>query len=132
MRHPNLIAWEKKLKSVLDEIDILLEERYGKDYDLHPARRKNGSTSNRSQDGLFDIRGDFTLGLGSEKGRGYIIDIDLKTLEKIPKEIINKIDNDVITELKQKLPESFPGKNLRVERDGNMIKIIGDLSLGNV
>ncbi|MEA3392418.1 MAG: hypothetical protein U9Q91_05525, partial [Candidatus Marinimicrobia bacterium] len=86
MRHPNLIKWEKKLKSVLDNIDVLLEEKYGKKYDLHPARRKHGTTSNRSHDGLFDIRADFTLGLGSDKGRGYIVDIDLKTLENVPKE----------------------------------------------
>ena len=132
MRHPSLIKWEKKLKSVLDEIDILLEDRYGDEYDLHPARRKHGSTSNRSHDGLFDIRGDFTLGLGSKKGRGYIIDIDLKTLENIPKDVIERIENDVVLELNYRLPKTFPNKELKVERDGNVIKIIGDLSLGNV
>lgn len=132
MRHPNLIKWEKKLKSVLDEIDILLEERYGKKYDLHPARRKHGSTSNRSHDGLFDIRADFTLGLGSDKGRGYIVDIDLKTLENVPKEVIKNIENDTISELKERLSQAFPNRELNVEKDGNVIKIIGDLSLGNL
>jgi hypothetical protein len=132
MRHPNLIKWEKKLKSVLDEIDILLEKRYGNKYDLHPARRKHGSTSNRSHDGLFDIRGDFTLGLGSNKGRGYVVDIDLKTLEKIPNAVIEQIENDTIKELKNRLSKAFPGKELTVEKDGNVIKIVGDLSLGNI
>jgi len=132
MRHPNLIKWEKELKSVLDEIDVLLEERYGNKYDLHPARRKHGSTSNRSHDGLFDIRGDFTLGLGSKKGRGYIVDIDLKTLEKIPNAMIEQIENDTIKELKNRLSKAFPGKELTVEKDGNVIKIVGDLSLGNI
>ena len=132
MRHPNLIKWEKKLKSVLDEIDILLEERYGNKYDLHPARRKHGSTSNRSHDGLFDIRGDFTLGLGSKNGRGYIVDIDLKTLEKIPNAVIEQIENDTIKELKNRLSKAFPGKELTVEKDGNVIKIVGDLSLGDL
>ena len=132
MRHPNLIKWEKKLKSVLDEIDILLEERYGNKYDLHPARRKHGSTSNRSHDGLFDIRGDFTLGLGSNKGRGYVVDIDLKTLEKIPNAVIEQIENDTIKELKNRLSKAFPGKELTVEKDGNVIKIVGDLSLGDL
>ena len=132
MRHPNLIAWEKKLKSVLDEIDVLLEQKYGDQYDLHPARRKHGSTLNRSHDGLFDIRGDFTLGLGSKKGRGYIVDIDLKTLENIPANIIEEIENVVVKELNLRLPKAFPDKDLKVERDGNMLKIIGDLSLGNV
>ncbi len=132
MRHPNLIQWEKKLKSVLDDIDVFLEEKYGKEYDLHPARRKHGSTSNRSHDGLFDIRGDFTLGLGSDKGKGYIVDIDLKTLENIPQNIIDQIENETIKELKERLTQAFPDRELKVERDGNVIKIVGDLSLGNV
>ncbi|MDZ7797196.1 MAG: hypothetical protein U5N56_09220 [Candidatus Marinimicrobia bacterium] len=29
MRHHSLVQWEKKLKSILDEIDIILEKRYG-------------------------------------------------------------------------------------------------------
>lgn len=132
MRHPNLIKWEKKLKSVLDNIDVLLEEKYGKKYDLHPARRKHGTTSNRSHDGLFDIRADFTLGLGSDKGRGYIVDIDLKTLENVPKEVIKNIENDTISELKERLSQAFPNRELSVEKDGNVIKIIGDLSLGDI
>jgi hypothetical protein len=132
MRHPSLVKWEKKLKSVLDEIDILLEDRYGDKYDLHPARRKHGSTSNRSHDGLFDIRGDFTLGLGSDTGKGYIVDIDIKTLEHVPNEIIENIEDEVVYELNYRLPHVFPNRDLKVERDGHMIKITGDLSLGNV
>jgi hypothetical protein len=132
MRHPNLIKWEKELKSVLDDIDVLLEERYGKEYDLHPARRKHGSTSNRSHDGLFDIRGDFTLGLGSKNGRGYIVDIDIKTLENIPQNIIDQIENETIKELKERLTPAFPDRELKVEKDGNVIKIVGDLSLGDL
>ena len=132
MRHHSLVQWEKTLKSVLDDIDIILEERYGDDYDLHPARRPHGATSNRSHDGLFDIRGEFTLGIGTRTGRGYIIDIDLKTLEKVPPEIIEQIEDDAIEELKKRLPEVYPGRELYVERDGNMIKILGDLSLGNL
>lgn len=129
MRHYRLVQWEKKLKKVLDEIDRILEKRYGDRYDLHPARREHGSTSNRSHDGLFDIRGEFTLGLGTRKGRGYIIDIDLKTLETVPADIIEKIEEDTIGELRKRLPEAFPDRELHVERDGNMIKILGDLSL---
>lgn len=132
MRHHNLVAWERKLKGILDEIDVLLEERYGNDYDLHPARRKHGTTSNRSHDGLFDIRADFTLGLGSKKGRGYIIDIDLKTLENVPDNVIEKIEDEAVNQLRLKLPEAYPDRELEVVRDGNMIKIIGDLSLGKV
>ncbi|MCK4813025.1 MAG: hypothetical protein KAT14_03705 [Candidatus Marinimicrobia bacterium] len=132
MRHPKLIQWEKTLKSVLDEIDDILESRYGSDYSLHPARRQRGSTANKSHDGLFDIRGEFTLGLGSEKGKGYIVDIDLKTLQSVPKSVITRIEDDTIHELNKRLPKAFPNRDLRVEHDGNMIKIIGDLSLGKL
>ncbi|MFA6619363.1 MAG: hypothetical protein WCT23_09890 [Candidatus Neomarinimicrobiota bacterium] len=132
MRHHKLVAWERKLKGILDEIDTLLEERYGNDYDLHPARREHGTTSNRSHDGLFDIRADFTLGLGSRKGRGYIIDIDLKTLENVPDDVIEEIEDEAVEELKLRLPIAYPDRELDVVRDGNMIKITGDLSLGKV
>lgn len=129
MKSHRLLQWEKSLKKILDQIDVILEQRYGDRYDLHPARREHGTTSNRAHDGLFDIRGEFTLGLGTQKGRGYIIDIDLKTLEKVPADIIEKIEDDAISELRKRLPEVFPNRKLHVERDGNMIKIIGDLSL---
>ncbi|MDD3715694.1 MAG: hypothetical protein PHX07_07645 [Candidatus Marinimicrobia bacterium] len=132
MQHHSLIKFEALLKKTLDEIDHILEERYGERYDLHPARRSHGSTSNRSHDGLFDIRGEFTLGLGSKKGRGYIVDIDLKTLEKVPSNIIEEIEEAAIAELRKRLPKVFPGRRLDVKRDGNMIKIIGDLSLGSI
>lgn len=131
MQHHSLIKFEALLKKTLDEIDHILEDLYGKRYDLHPARRSHGSTSNRSHDGLFDIRGEFTLGLGSKKGRGYIVDIDVKTLEKVPPDVIDEIEETAITELRKRLPRVFPGRRLNVERDGNMIKIIGDLSLGS-
>lgn len=132
MRHHKLIQWEKKLKSVLDAVDIVLEDRYGQQYDLHPARRKRGTTSNRSHDGLFDIRGDFTLGLGSSSGRGYIVDIDLKTLQNVPEDVIEQIEDDAIDELRKRLPDVFPDRELKVERDKNVIKITGDLSLGEL
>ncbi|MDZ7821720.1 MAG: hypothetical protein U5N26_07875 [Candidatus Marinimicrobia bacterium] len=84
MRHHALVKWEKALKSVLDEVDVVLEKRYGGKYDLHPARRPHGSTSNRSHDGLFDIRGEFTLGLGSTAGRDILSISTLKHWKTFP------------------------------------------------
>ena len=41
--------WEKKLKSLLDEVNDMVEERYGNFYPLHPSRAKHSTTSNREQ-----------------------------------------------------------------------------------
>ena len=37
-------SWENKLKSLFDEIDDEIEERFGSLYNLHPARAKRGKT----------------------------------------------------------------------------------------
>lgn len=132
MRHPKLVAWEKKLKQILDKIDIYLEDTYGRKYILHPSRSKRGTTSNKSHDGLFSIGASFTAGYGSEYGRGYVVDVDMVTLENVPESVRKRIDEDVIKMLKRELPTAFPGKNLKIHKDGNVIKIHGDLSLGTL
>ncbi|MFO7891315.1 MAG: hypothetical protein R6V04_13365 [bacterium] len=130
--HPSLVKWEKTLKKVLDWLDDYLENRYGSLYSLHPARRARGTTLNKSHDGLFDIVSSFTPGKGSEYGRGYIVDIHMATLDNVPENIQQEINAVVIQHLRKKLPRAFPGRNLRVDLDGNMIKIYGDLSLGEI
>ena len=132
MQHTSLEIWEKKLKSILDELDDYLEDRYSKKYCLHPARPGRGKTSNKSQDGLFDVVASFSLGAGSQYGRGYVVDVDMATLEHIPEEIKKEIESITLKSLQENLPEYFPGKNLKVNKDGNVIKIHGDLSLGKL
>lgn len=132
VRHPSLDIWEKKLKQVLDTIDEYLEDRYGKDYDLHPARPPRGRTSNKAHDGLFDIVAAFSLGAGSTYGKGYVVDVDMATLDHVPAEIQRDIEKIVLKRLRETLPKSFPGTNLKVDKDGNVIKIHGDLSLGKL
>jgi hypothetical protein len=83
-------------------------------------------------DGLFNIGADFTPGYGSSLGRGYVVHIRISTLEHVPVEVREEIKSDVEFMVKEKLPVFFPGRNLRVERDGNLLKIIGDFSLGSV
>ena len=129
MRHPKIIEWEKKLKEVFDEIDDYLEDTYGKAYTLHPARAERDTTSNRALDGLFNVGASFTPGYGSEHGRGYAVEIDMVTLEQVPDKVERRIEKDVINKLKIKLPKYFPGKNLRVDKDGRAIKIYGDLTI---
>ena len=130
MRHPKAMAWEAKLKQVFDGIDTVLEERYGNDYPLHPARSSRGKTANPEYDGLFSVGGKFTAGFGSEHGPGYTVDCHLSTLTQVPVEIVEKIEEEVVGLLREHLPDAFPGRDLKISRDGHTYKIHGDLSLG--
>lgn len=132
MRHPNLDKWEKKLKKALDELDDFLEDRYGGRYRLHPVRAKRGETANKAQDGLFDIVASFTLGKGSQLGRGYIVDVDMATLEDVSDEVRQEIESTALRKLRKIIPKHFPDTDLKVDQDGRVIKIHGDLSLGKI
>ena len=132
MRHPKFIKWEKNLKRIIDNLDDILEDKYGDRFQLHPARSPRGKTSSKAQDGLFDIVANYSLGIGSKHGKGYIVDIHMSTLKHIPFEIRQEIDEIILITLREKLPECFPGKNLNVAKEANVIKIYGDLNLGTV
>ncbi len=128
----NLEKWEAKLKIIFDELDDILEDNFGNKYQLHPARSNRGTTSNKSQDGLFDVTANFSLGLGSNYGRGYILKIKMVTLQTIPTEIHKEINNIAMKKISEKLPELFPDRNLKIIKDRNLIKILGDLNLDKV
>jgi len=125
-----LEAWERKLKGVFNEIDHYLEDKYGGLYPLHPARPKRGRTSNSSHDGLFNVGASYSLGIGSTYGEGYVVDVRMVTLQRVPEEVIDTIEEEVVVLLEQKLPEAFPDHKLQVELDGHVYKIFGDLDLG--
>lgn len=131
MRHPKLREWDRKLKSVCDRIDSWLEDEYGDMYRLRPNRPERGETFNPEMDGLFNIQAVFTPGYGSEKGRGYIIEIEISTFDFISQETRQEIDKKVLLLIKKDLMVEFPGRRLEIGMDGNMIKIWGDLSLGS-
>jgi len=120
------------MKSMFDRIDDWLEDRYGGAFQLHPNRPQRGRTSNREADGLFNIGAAFSLGYGSELGRGYVIRVEMSTLEHIPKRTRKQIESDVENLVREDLPRFFPGQSLTLERDGNLLKIIGDFNLGSV
>ena len=128
-RDPRVSAWEQKLAEVFHEIDDIMEDRYGAKYPLHPSRPARGTTSNPSQDGLFDLGAAFSAGFGSVHGRGYVVSIRLSTLARVPAEVMNRIEQEVLDLLREKLPQAFPCRALRIERDGHSFKIVGDLSL---
>lgn len=132
VKHPSHEAWESTLKKAMDELDDFLEDKFGGKLRLHPARAERGKTANKAHDGLFDIVASFSMGSGSELGRGYVVDVDMATLQDIPPDLKKEIEDTAIEKLQDLLPKYFPGKDLKVERDGKMIKLHGDLSLGSL
>ncbi|ORC37358.1 hypothetical protein B4O97_03970 [Marispirochaeta aestuarii] len=132
MRHPKLQQWDETMKKMFDEIDDYLEEKYGHLYPLHPNRAKRGKTSNKEHDGLFNVGTSFTAGFGSELGKGYIIDIDMVTLTRIPDDVREEIEEEVVDLVQERLPRFFPDRDLTVSRDGHVYKIHGDFSLGSL
>lgn len=131
MQHPALHKWEKLLKQLLDEVDDALEDQFGSSWQRHPARPERGSTANKAHDGLFDITANFSLGIGSEIGRGYSIDIHIATLDSISTDLRRTIENTALNIIREKLPEHFPERSLSISRDGSLLKLHGDLSLGH-
>ena len=129
MRHKKAREWEKRLKTVFDQIDIVLEKEYGGRFDLHPTRPEHGTTSSREMDGLFNVGASYSAGFGSRLGSGYVVDIRLSTLQRIPRELEMELRDLVQTLLIEKLPAAFPGKELHVDKERNHLRIHGDLSL---
>ena len=129
MRHRKATEWEKRLKSVFDKIDIVLEQDYGTRFKLHPVRSPHGKTSSRSMDGLFNVGASYSAGFGSKYGAGYVVDIRLSTLERVPVEFKHELRDRVQAMLVEQLPAAFPCKVLRVDKERRHLRIHGDLSL---
>jgi hypothetical protein len=127
-----LERWEDQLKRIFDEIDAELETEYGDRKPRHPNRPPDGTTSNREDDGLFDLGAAFTVGFGSQHGPGYVVQARIATLDHVSPETVEKFKAEVVRRLKEKLPAAFPGVTLHVDRDGQVYKIHGDLSLGTL
>jgi hypothetical protein len=128
MERDDIVAWEQRLKALFDEIDDRLEDRYGPLFSVHPSRPRRGSTASKEQDGLFNVGASFSAGYGSRLGRGYVVDIDVLTLDTVPPSIRRQIEDDVHRLIVEKLALHFPDRDINADRDGNVIKIHGDLS----
>jgi hypothetical protein len=125
--------WDARLKSVFDEIDRELESVDGlRHVPLHPVRPPAGSTSNPEDDGVLELGANYTVGIGSKYGPGYVLRIRVATLEEVDPEGYKMLEDTVVELLRQKLPAAFPGANLSVDRDGSVYKIHGDLSLDGI
>ncbi|HOV39820.1 MAG TPA: hypothetical protein PLG79_13955 [Spirochaetales bacterium] len=132
MYHPKLVQFEERLKTMFDEIDHYLEDKYGKTYPLHPSRPERGMTANPQADGLFNMGADFTPGFGSDTGRGYLIDVTMATLETVEETVRREILEETARKVSELLPLYFPERTLRVVQDGNHFKIQGDFGLGTL
>ena len=126
MLHPGIQEWEHNLKIIFDEIDDYLEDVYGNKYRLHPARPARGRTADKGHDGLFNVGATFSAGFGSKYGRGYVVEVDMVTLESVPREVQMKIEADVMWLLREKIDSHMPDRWVRIDKDGNVIKIHGD------
>lgn len=124
-----LEAFEEKLDAALASVDRALEEKWGGRWPLHPSRPVAGHAANPRYDGLFRVTAAFTAGFGSAKGRGYLVRVEIATLETVSDADRRAIEDEAAALLRTALAEAFPGRDLRVERDGPSLKILGDLSL---
>lgn len=129
MTNPEMEQWEAFLKQCFDEIDRYLENEYGNLYPLHPSRPARGETSNSSRDGLFNVGAAFTAGYGSRYGRGWVIEVDMVTLARVPRNIQEQIEEDTVRLLREKIDQAYPDNDIRVEKDGRAFKIFGDMGL---
>lgn len=128
--HPKLRAFTAALNALFREVDAFLEDEWGDVFSLHPNRPPRGETENPEMDGLFEVAADFTPGLGSKYGRGYIVSFHAATLDAIPPAQFEFLMQEAAALAAARLPLYFPGRELRVVRDGKRFKIIGDFSLG--
>ena len=130
--HPKLAAFGAVLDALFKEVDEFLEDRWGAVFARHPNRPERGTTVHPEMDGLFEIIPDFTLGLGSEQGRGYVVSFRIATPEAVSPAQKEFLMEEAAAMIRRRLPEYFPRRELRVLRDGKRFKIVGDFSLGEV
>jgi hypothetical protein len=133
--HPKLVSFTQTLEALFREVDEELEERWAGSFSLHPNRPARGAAANPEMDGLFEIAPDFTPGIGSEKGRGYLISLRIATLDQVPASRLEALMEEAAVLVREKLPKFFPGRSLAVVRDRGVcgrerFKITGDFSLG--
>lgn len=128
--HPKQEELENNLSLLCQNLDNYLEDEYGSRYRIHPNRLKRGLGSNPRFDGLFSTAMAFTLGYGSKEGRGYVVEVDIRTLDRVSPEERQEINDAAFSYIQSNLKEVFPDRDLSIVKDGNLMKIVGDFSLG--
>ncbi|MCF0261419.1 MAG: hypothetical protein HUK23_00735 [Sphaerochaetaceae bacterium] len=130
--HPKQEEFESKMTHLSQELDKYLEEKYGKLYTLHPNRMRHGTGANPSFDGLFSTSCAFTLGIGSNSGRGYVVQVGIRTLQNVSQSDKDMVIFEALNYINNTLPNVFPDRELKVIYENNLLKIIGDFSLGEL
>ncbi|MCQ2411463.1 MAG: hypothetical protein MJ057_00730 [Sphaerochaetaceae bacterium] len=130
--HPKQEELERQMSELCQALDNHLEDIYGGHYSIHPNRLKRGMGSNPSFDGLFSTSCSFTLGYGTKSGRGYLVNVEIRTLDRIPFEEKARIQDHAFDYIAENLKTFIPGRDLEVIRENNLMKIVGDFSLGEV
>lgn len=130
--HPKQEELERQMSELCQALDNHLEDIYGEHYSIHPNRLKRGMGSNPSFDGLFSTSCSFTLGYGTKSGRGYLVNVEIRTLDRIPFEEKAQIQDHAFDYIAENLKTFIPGRELEVIRENNLMKIVGDFSLGEV
>ncbi|UER67308.1 hypothetical protein LKV13_00485 [Borrelia sp. BU AG58] len=117
---------ENILFNICLDVDSVLEDEFGGVYEVHPSRPSRGKAANGTLDGLFRVTTSFTSGYGSSYGRGYLIIIEIITLDVVDMEFSRKVTEKGVKIFGEKLREKFPGKKLFIVHDVNVYKIVGD------
>lgn len=129
--HPKQVELESTMRRLCDDLDHYLEDTFGDAYPLHPNRPERGKASSVAYDGLFSTGTQFTLGYGSNHGRGYILSVEIRTLSWVQKEKKETIEKAAMEYIREILPIYFPNRAIELKRDGNVYKLVGDFSLGD-
>ena len=122
-----LEQWELTLKTALDSIDALLENKYGPFLVRKASRPAAGKASNPKYDGVFGIDSKFTLGYASGSGPGYIIELISGSVSPLPPVLKTEILADLEAMLPEALASAFPGRKFKIERIGERFRLTGDL-----
>lgn len=129
MNRTRVEEWEAGLRQALDAVDHALEERLGDLLPRHPQRPRRHATANPKYDGLFAVDGKFSMGLVSQAGPGYVIDIRIASVRSPTPAQREAVLAEAEQALAEALPAAFPGKHLQVHREGRVLRVTGDLSL---
>ena len=129
--HPKQIVLEGLMRKMCDELDHRLEDAFGSSYPRHPNRPARGKAASVAYDGLFSTGTQFTLGYGSDHGRGYIISVEMRTLTKVKNEDEQAVEKATVQIINDLLPQYFPDREITLKQDGNVYKLVGDFSLGS-
>ena len=127
MPSDELEKWEGQMRLALDEADAALERKYSSILTRRPNRPENGTTVNPMYDGIFSLDAKFSLGISTQDGPGYTVDLRTSCVEYVSSEMHGQMLNEAAVLLEEALKKVFPDKQLAVTRKGNILRITGDM-----